>query len=148
MLPGSSPGQFTIQRALQSVRTHLGMDVAYLSEFVGNESVFKAVDAPGLEAIIKPGDRRFARRCLLPNILDGRLPRLIPDTSEEPLALAMPITQAVPIGSHVSIPIYMPDSGPPPALRHVLAAFSAKPKTSRSSARSSLLSWDIMTMFA
>ena len=26
----------TIQRALQAVRTHLGMEVAYLSEFVGN----------------------------------------------------------------------------------------------------------------
>jgi len=41
---GLSPGQFTIQRALQSVRTHLGMDVAYLSEFVGNDSVFRAVE--------------------------------------------------------------------------------------------------------
>jgi len=136
---GLSPGQFTIQRALQSVRTHLGMDVAYLSEFVGNESVFKAVDAPGLEAIIKPGDRRSLDDVYCRHILDGRLPRLIPDTSEEPLALAMPITQAVPIGSHVSIPIYMPDGQP----YGMFCCLSAKPNKSLNPR-----DLDIMTMFA
>ncbi|MEM9989284.1 MAG: EAL domain-containing protein, partial [Pseudomonadota bacterium] len=44
------------------------------------------------------------------HILEGRLPQLIPDTSKEPLAVSMPITQAVPIGSHVSIPIQL-DNG-------------------------------------
>ncbi len=36
----------------------MGMEVAYVSEFVRNDSVFRVVDAPGLEALIKPGDSR------------------------------------------------------------------------------------------
>ena len=96
---------FTIQRALEAVRRHLGMEVAYLSEFVGDDSVFHYVDAPGLEALIKPGDKRSLDEVYCRHILAGRLPELIPDTSTEPLAVAMPITQAVPIGSHASIPI-------------------------------------------
>lgn len=42
-------------------------------------------------------------------ILEGRLPQLMPDTAAEPLAASMPITQAVPIGKHVSVPIRLPD---------------------------------------
>lgn len=136
---GLSPGQFTIQRALESVRTHLGMDVAYLSEFVGEESVFRAVDAPGLESIIKPGDRRSLDDVYCRHILDGRLPQLMPDTSEEPLALAMPITKAVPIGSHVSIPIYLPDGQP----YGMFCCLSAQPNKSLNPR-----DLDIMTMFA
>jgi hypothetical protein len=47
-----------IQRALRAARTHLGLQVAYLSEFVGTETVFRSVDAPGLDHLIKPGDSR------------------------------------------------------------------------------------------
>ncbi len=46
----------TIQRTLEAIRTHLEMDVAYVSEFVGNFSVMRQVDAPGLEELVKPGD--------------------------------------------------------------------------------------------
>jgi EAL domain-containing protein (putative c-di-GMP-specific phosphodiesterase class I) len=102
----------TIQRALQAVRTHLGMEVAYLSEFVGNESIFRVVDAPGLEQLIKPGDARSLDDVYCQHILAGRLPQLIPDTSKEPICQSMPITAAVPIGAHVSIPIILPNGEP------------------------------------
>lgn len=98
-----------IDRVLQSVRQHLGMEVAYVSEFVGNDSVFRAVDAPGLEALIKPGDSRSLDDVYCRHILAGRLPELIPDTSALPLAVSMPITQAVPIGAHVSVPLTLDD---------------------------------------
>ncbi len=105
---GRSDG-FMIDRVLQSVRQHLGMEVAYVSEFVRNDSVFRAVDAPGLEALIKPGDSRSLDDVYCRHILAGRLPELIPDTSAIPLAAAMPITKAVPIGAHVSVPLTMSD---------------------------------------
>lgn len=102
----------TLQRALEAVRTHLGMEVAYLSEFVGDTSVFRAVDAPGLEHMIKPGDSRSLDDVYCRHILAGRLPEIIPDTSKEPICQEMPITAAVPIGSHVSIPIVLPNGQP------------------------------------
>ncbi len=98
-----------VARSLEAVRQHLGMEVAYISEFVGNDSVFRVVDAPGLEAMIKPGDSRSLDDVYCRHILAGRLPELIPDTSAIPLAAGMPITSAVPIGSHVSVPIRLDD---------------------------------------
>jgi EAL domain-containing protein (putative c-di-GMP-specific phosphodiesterase class I) len=98
-----------IKRALQAVRSHLGMEVSYLSEFVGNRSVFREVDAPGQEALIKVGGSHSLDDVYCRHILEGRLPELIADTSALPLAMAMPITKAVPIGAHLSVPIRLPD---------------------------------------
>ncbi len=98
-----------VQDALRDVRTHLGMEIAYLSEFVDDQTVFRAVDAPGLEEMIKPGDARPLSEVYCKHILDGRLPELIPDTSAHPIALDLPITAAVPIGAHVSVPILRKD---------------------------------------
>ena len=102
----------TIDSALRAIREHLGMPIAYLSEFVDNQSVFRHVDAPGLEALIKPGDSRSLEEVYCKHILEGRLPELIPDTSENALAASMPITRETPIGSHMSIPIYLKDGEP------------------------------------
>lgn len=94
-----------ISRALQSVRKHLGMEIAYVSEFVDNRSVFRQVDAPGLEHLIKVGDSHSLDDVYCQHILAGRLPNLMADTSEIPFAASMPITGAVPIGKHISIPL-------------------------------------------
>ncbi len=99
----------TVKRALQAVRSHLGMEVAYVSEFVGRRSVFREVDAPGKEALIKAGDSHSLDDVYCQHILEGRLPELIPDTALQPFAMAMPITQAIPIGAHMSVPLRRPD---------------------------------------
>jgi EAL domain-containing protein (putative c-di-GMP-specific phosphodiesterase class I) len=98
-----------LQRALAAVRTHLGLQVAYISEFEGNDAVFRVVDAPGLEHLAKPGDRHSLDDVYCRHILAGRLPELIPDTAAEPIAMALPVTTAIPIGAHVSVPLRLPD---------------------------------------
>jgi EAL domain-containing protein (putative c-di-GMP-specific phosphodiesterase class I) len=105
----AAPGNGMLERSLQAIRAHLGMEVAYVSEFVGNRTIFRHVDAPGLEALIKVGDSHSLDDVYCRHILEGRLPQLIADTSTEPVAMAMAITQAVPIGKHLSVPIRMPD---------------------------------------
>ncbi|WP_291865085.1 EAL domain-containing protein [Bradyrhizobium sp.] len=101
-----------LKRTLEAVRQHLGMQVAYVSEFSRDRTVFREVDAPGLEAVIKVGDSRSLDDVYCRHILEGRLPELIPDTSLEPLAKAMPITAAASIGCHISVPIRLPDGQP------------------------------------
>jgi EAL domain-containing protein (putative c-di-GMP-specific phosphodiesterase class I) len=115
MLAEASGGQRldnVVQRALQVIRTHLDMQVAYVSKFAGNRTVFQAVDAPGLENMIKPGDSQSLDDVYCRHILAGRLPQLMPDTAAESLAAAMPITQAIPIGKHMSVPIMLSDGTP------------------------------------
>lgn len=97
-----------VERALHAVRTHLGMQVAYVSEFVGERSIFRNVDAPGCEALIEIGGSMALDDVYCRHILAGRLPELIPDTAAEPLAMAMAITKAAGIGAHMSVPIRLP----------------------------------------
>ncbi|OYX14116.1 MAG: hypothetical protein B7Z15_05030 [Rhizobiales bacterium 32-66-8] len=102
---GDANSPEAVQLALSAIRKHLNMEVAYISEFVGDHSVYQVVDAPGLEALIKVGDSRSLDEVYCRHILAGRLPELMPDTAEFDLAASMPITQAVPIGAHMSVPI-------------------------------------------
>jgi EAL domain-containing protein (putative c-di-GMP-specific phosphodiesterase class I) len=88
------------------------MEVAYFSEFNQGRTIFRRVDAPGLEHLIKAGDSQALDDVYCNHILEGRLPELISDTSQIPLSRDMPITAAVPIGSHVSIPIRLSDGTP------------------------------------
>lgn len=106
---GHADSSERIRHALHAVRCHLGLQVAYVSRFSGNDSVFCEVDAPGLEHLIKAGDVRSLDDVYCRHILAGRLPELIPDTAAEPLAAAMPITKAASIGSHLSVPIRLDD---------------------------------------
>lgn len=112
LIPGPrthEPAGDLISRALRAIRFHLGMEVAYVSEMVGGQSVFRHVDAPGLEDIVAVGDARALDDVYCRHILEGRLPELMPDTADVPLAAGMPITAAVPIGAHISVPLIMPD---------------------------------------
>lgn len=108
-IPVSAAGEDLIDRALAAVRDHLGMPISYLSEFVGDQTVFRNVSAPGLEGIIKAGDTKPLQEVYCRHILRGALPELIPDTSLIDLAREMPITANAPIGSHVSVPIHRAD---------------------------------------
>jgi hypothetical protein len=63
-----------IKRALEAVRVHLGMEVAYVSEFVDERAVFREVDAPGLEAVIKVGDSLSLDDIYCRHILAGACP--------------------------------------------------------------------------
>jgi EAL domain-containing protein (putative c-di-GMP-specific phosphodiesterase class I) len=96
----------SIALALSSIRKHLGMEVAYVSEFVDGRSVFREVDAPGLESLIKVGDSQSLDDVYCRHILLGRLPELMADTADHPLATTLPITAMV--GAHLSVPIRLP----------------------------------------
>ncbi|MEM1364987.1 MAG: EAL domain-containing protein [Pseudomonadota bacterium] len=98
-----------IDKALATVREHFGMEVAYLSEFVGDKSVFRAVSAPGLEDMAHVGAELPLETVYCQHIVDGRLPSLMPDTDDEPFAQTIPITQQLPVRAHMSLPIRRDD---------------------------------------
>lgn len=94
-----------IIEAIRTLRSHLGMEIGYLSEFVDDQLVFRAVDAPGLEHLAQTGDTRARSEGYCNHILSGDLPHLMADTLDYPLASALPITQSMPIRAHVSVAI-------------------------------------------
>lgn len=99
----------TASQLLSAIRVHLGMEVAYISEFVDDRSVFREVDAPGFEAVIKAGDSIALDDVYCRHILEGTLPELMTDASDYEVARQKPITQAIPIGAHMSVPVRGPD---------------------------------------
>src|ERR1700729_3522408 len=72
-----------IDKILRSVRTHLGMDVAFVAEFRAHDRVFRHVDAE-VQTLIKPGDALPLERGFCQRVVDGRLPELIVDARKLP----------------------------------------------------------------
>lgn len=105
-------GEDVVNRALRAIRVHLGMDVAYVSRFADDTMVLREVDAPGHEALAQVGSAFSLDDTYCRDIMAGRLPELMPDTAAEPLAARKPITSAIPIGRHISVPIKLPDGTP------------------------------------
>lgn len=98
-----------IDRILCAIRTHLRMDVAFVSEFLGKDRIFRNVDCAYREAPLMAGDiiPLASGYCL--HVVSGRLPELIPDTGELELTRSIPETASIPIGAHLSVPIELED---------------------------------------
>jgi EAL domain-containing protein (putative c-di-GMP-specific phosphodiesterase class I) len=94
---------------LHAIRTHLGMEVAFISEFEDDRRIFRFVDedkgAPPLEVGASgPLEESYCQR-----IVEGRLPEVIQDARQEPAAMDLAATREVPIGAHLSVPIRLSD---------------------------------------
>lgn len=97
-----------VDRMLNAVRTHLGMDVAFVSEFRAHQRVFTNVDAAD-RTPIRAGDTAPLSAGYCQRVVEGHLPELIQDAQALPAAAALPETSAIPIGAHVSVPIHLSD---------------------------------------
>lgn len=96
-------------RMLGRVRQNLGMEIAFIAEFTGGRRVFRYVDAGTsdlqiLEGNSDPLDDSFCLR-----VADGRLPQLMTDACRNAEALKLPVTQALPVGAHLSVPVKLSD---------------------------------------
>ncbi|SKA37055.1 sensor domain-containing phosphodiesterase [Consotaella salsifontis] len=98
-----------VDQALRAVRAHLGMDVAFISEFIDNERIFRHVDSATSRTPIHAGDKLSLDEGYCKKIVEGLIPSLIPDTSQLPQALAIAATHAIPIGAHLSVPLILQD---------------------------------------
>ena len=96
---------------LARVREALGMDIAFVSQFVDDQRVFRVVSVAAQEppSPVAPGnsDPLVDTYCKL--VLEGRLPMAIPDTRESPEAQRLAITHQLRIGAYLSVPIVLKD---------------------------------------
>lgn len=102
------PADEMLPRLLRAAREHLGMDVAFVSEFAGGRRVFRYVDpresGPVRVGGSDPLDQSYCRR-----VVDGRLPGLILDARQLPAAAELAVTAALPVGAHLSVPLVLSD---------------------------------------
>lgn len=95
--------------ALAAVRRHLGMDVAFVSEFRGGRRYFRCVDADGKVMPFQPGDWDPLHESYCGRVVQGDLPELMADASIEPGVVGMPASRRLTIGAHMSVPITLSD---------------------------------------
>ncbi len=96
-----------IRKVLNIVRTHLDMDVGFVSEFVDGQRVFRHVD--GEQSPVGVGDGNPLEESYCQRVVDGRLPELMADACQNIEALTIPATRELPVGAHMSVPLKLPD---------------------------------------
>jgi EAL domain-containing protein (putative c-di-GMP-specific phosphodiesterase class I) len=99
----------SLDRLLHAIRRHMGMDVAFISEFKDGRRVFRQVEIGESTLAIRPGDSDPLEESYCQRVVDGRLPELIPDACVNAEALTLAATRAVPVGAHLSVPIRLAD---------------------------------------
>lgn len=101
-------GQSAVDRILDAVRKHLGMNVAFASRYVEGRREFTHIQAD-IPVPASPGDSEPQEDTACYRVLNGQLPELMHDASQFPLAAELPIVPALPVGSHLNVPLRLSD---------------------------------------
>lgn len=94
-----------LQDALQAVRVHLGLEVAFISQFKAGHRVFRYVDSDSGFSPVRVGDGDPLEESFCQRVTDGRLPNLMCDARDNAEAMTLAVTRSLPVGAHVSVPI-------------------------------------------
>jgi EAL domain-containing protein (putative c-di-GMP-specific phosphodiesterase class I) len=98
-----------LQQMLRAIRRHLGMDVGFIAEFRDGRRFFRHVDASQPDIPVKVGGSDPLEASYCHFVASGVFPELMQDAAQVPAAAAMPVTRALPVGAHLSVPIRFPD---------------------------------------
>lgn len=98
-----------MNRMLRNVRISLGMDMAFISEFRGELKHFRYVDFDITDPPIHQGQVVAVSNGYCEKVVLGHLPEMIPDTRLNAVAMEVPETTSMPIGSHMSVPLRLSD---------------------------------------
>lgn len=98
----------SLERLVAFAHRHLGMDAAFIAEFVEGEQICRALagDAAsfGFEITSASGGETY---CSL--MVDGDIPRTVPDTGDNHRLRRLPVTAHASIGAYVGVPLYLAD---------------------------------------
>ncbi len=88
------------------------MDVGFISEFTNGNRVFRFSDGevPGLPIVV--GDSAPLEKSFCHYVARGLMPQLLHDAIEDPVAANLSVTQDIPVGAHLSVPLRHPDGTP------------------------------------
>jgi EAL domain-containing protein (putative c-di-GMP-specific phosphodiesterase class I) len=98
----------SVDMILDAVRKHLGMEIAFASRIADGMRQFTHIRSD-IPLPLAPGDAEPLDQSLCQLVLNGTLPPLMHDASQFDAARSVPITLALPIGSHMNVPLRLSD---------------------------------------
>lgn len=101
-----------IQAILRVARRYLAMDVGFVSEFVRGDRIFRFTDAESEGNPIRVGASDPLDKSFCHYVAQGLIPSILTDASVDAVAMTLPVTRALPVGAHLSVPLRYPDGTP------------------------------------
>jgi GAF domain-containing protein len=98
-----------IERVLEAAREELGMEVAFLSEFVEQRMVFRKLVGEAESFGWKEGESIALDDTYCRLLLESHLPNVIPDAEADGRVKFLKVTGKADIGSYVGVPIRFSD---------------------------------------
>lgn len=104
-----------IDGALQLLRSHLGLDVTFVSRLTDTERVLRNVTTAEIDLrddahpTLAAGDAEVRAGSYCHHIVAGTLPAFLLDPSRHPVAAALPVTDHQPVGTHLGVPLVLSD---------------------------------------
>ena len=105
MTPSARSDDDTVRRVLELARSFLRMEVAWLSQLHGGQQWLTHVDTEDPSRLPPEGSAHDLADSYCLRVLDGRLPRVVPDSSLNPIARDLPSTRRFSIGAYVGVPV-------------------------------------------
>jgi EAL domain-containing protein (putative c-di-GMP-specific phosphodiesterase class I) len=98
-----------IERVLAAVRGHLGVEIAFVSRYLDGGLRELTHVHTELKLPMGPGFREPMEDSYCWHILEGRLPELIVDAADHPFTKTLAITDFLPVGCHLNVPLRLSD---------------------------------------
>lgn len=99
----------SIERILSAAREILGMEVAFASEFVGGEQVYRALEGDASSFGLEEGKGIALEATFCQRVIEGRLPNAVPDARSDERVKDLDATHDAGIGAYVGVPLRFSD---------------------------------------
>jgi GAF domain-containing protein len=106
---GLGPTPQAIERMLFAVGETLRMDVAFVSEFAGDELVFRRLEGDAESFGWQEGDSFPLDESYCKRVLEGRIPRVVPDAGREEATRDLRVTSEAGMGSYCAVALVLSD---------------------------------------
>ncbi|QYF89126.1 EAL domain-containing protein [Arthrobacter sp. PAMC25284] len=98
-----------IERVLELARTHLQMEVSFLSQFTSDKQIYRAADGDAESFGITLGDGPELPTTYCQKMVEGHIPNAVPDSAAEPVVRDLATTIDRRIGSYIGVPLRLSD---------------------------------------